>query len=193
MLDYVQNHFQTSAQVKQAFVAEHADAVVKAAEMGAAALKAGGKIMFCGNGGSAADSQHLAAEFVSVLNQDFFREALPALALTTDSSFLTANANDYGFEGVFARQVAGLGRKDDLLVGISTSGNSKNVVKAFQEAKQKSIKTIGFTGQGGGAMAEIADHMITVPSNQVQYIQECHIAVGHVFVALIEKILYPEQ
>jgi D-sedoheptulose 7-phosphate isomerase len=191
MLDYVQNHFQSSADVKRAFVAEHAEAVVKAAEMGAAALKAGGKIMFCGNGGSAADSQHLAAEFVSVLNQDFPREALPALALTTDCSFLTANANDYGFEGVFARQVAGLGRAEDLLVGISTSGNSKNVVKAFETARHKSIHTIGFTGIGGGAMGEIADHMITVPSDQVQYIQECHIAVGHVFVALIEKILFP--
>jgi D-sedoheptulose 7-phosphate isomerase len=147
--------------------------------------------MFCGNGGSAADSQHLAAEFTSLLRQEYPRPGLAAVALTTDTSFLTANANDFGFEGVFARLTQALGRKGDTLVGISTSGNSRNVVRAFEQARAMGIGTVAFTGIGGGRMAELADVVLSVPSNKVQHIQETHIALGHLLCQLVEESLFP--
>ncbi|MGH2540461.1 MAG: D-sedoheptulose-7-phosphate isomerase [Actinomycetota bacterium] len=155
------------------------------------ALRGGGKILLCGNGGSAGDAQHLATEFVSTLTVDRRRDAIPAIALTTDSSLLTAVANDFGFDGVFARQVEALGREGDVLVGISTSGNSENVVQAFERARATGIRTIALTGASGGKLAALADIEINVPSSETSHVQEAHIAVGQLIAFLVEDELYP--
>jgi D-sedoheptulose 7-phosphate isomerase len=165
--------------------------VVRAVGLLVDALRAGGKILLCGNGGSAADSQHLAAEFVSVLTRDNRRPAIPAVALTTDTSILTAIANDFGFEGVFARQVEALGRPGDVLVGISTSGNSEDVVRAFEQAAAQGVRTIALTGASGGKLAPMADVAIEVPSTETSHIQECHIAIGQLIAFMVEETLYP--
>ena len=154
-------------------------------------LRTGGKILLCGNGGSAGDAQHLATEFVSTLTLDRRRDAIPAIALTTDSSLLTAVANDFGFEGVFARQVEALGRGGDVLVGISTSGNSENVVRAFEQARATGIRTIALTGESGGKLGALADIEINVPSSETSHVQEAHIAVGQLIAFLVEDELYP--
>ena len=150
----------------------------------ASTIRSGNKILFCGNGGSAADSQHLAAEIVGRFCRE--RPGLPAIALTTDSSILTSIANDYGYESVFSRQVEALGHKGDLLVGISTSGNSPNVVAALRAARSQGIATVGFSGAMGGKMAEFADHMFTVASSETARIQEAHILAGHMFCDWVE-------
>lgn len=149
------------------------------------ALDKGHKILFCGNGGSAADAQHLAAELVGRFVKE--RESLPAIALTTDTSILTAIANDYSYDDVFSRQVAGLGQAGDVLIGISTSGNSKNVVKAIELAKQKGLKTVALTGEGGGKLGALCDAVIAVPSKTTARIQEMHILVGHIVCELVEE------
>lgn len=148
-------------------------------------IKNGNKILFCGNGGSAADSQHLAAELVG--RYKFNRKAINSIALTTDTSIITAVANDFGYEQIFARQVEGIGQEGDLLFGISTSGNSKNVLLAFEQAKKNKLKTVALTGNDGGEMLKVADYKINVPSNITNNIQEMHIAIGHVICDLIEK------
>lgn len=148
------------------------------------ALENGKKIMFCGNGGSAADSQHLAAELVSKLSYD--RPALNAIALSVDTSALTAIGNDYGYLYSFSRQVDAVGNEGDVLVGISTSGRSKNVVEAIKSAQAKKIVTVGFLGQDGRDIGEMADYQINIPSNETPKIQEGHIAAGHIICALIE-------
>lgn len=153
-------------------------------------VSSGGKIMFCGNGGSAADSQHLATEFVIRLSHDLNRPAIGAVALTTDPSMMTAGANDIGFENVFARWIEGIGNKNDVLVGISTSGNSKNVIKAFEKAKEMSIKTIAFLGGSGGIIKGKADVEIIIPSSNTQRIQEGHITIGHILCESVERELY---
>ena len=153
-------------------------------------LRAGGKILLCGNGGSAGDAQHLATEFVSTLTLDRPRDAIPAIALTTDTSLLTAVSNDFGFEHVFARQVEALGREGDVLIGISTSGNSANVVKAFERARSTRIRTIALTGATGGALAALADIEINVPSSETSHVQEAHIAVGQLIAFLVEDELF---
>ena len=178
-----------SAEVKQQMIPVCAEPAEQAAQMIADSMMNGGKLMLCGNGGSAGDSQHLAAEFVATLDHTKPRPGLPALALTTDTSFLTAYSNDFGFEGVFARQVQALGQPGDVLIGISTSGNSKNVVAAARAAKDKQIKFIALTGEGGGQMAELADLLIAVPSSVTMHIQECHIALGHAITARIEILV----
>jgi D-sedoheptulose 7-phosphate isomerase len=155
-------------------------------------LRSGGKILLCGNGGSAGDAQHLATEFVSTLTVDRRRDAIPAIALTTDSSLITAVANDYGFDGVFARQVEALGREGDVLVGISTSGNSENVVRAFVRAKAAGIRTIALTGVSSGRLGGLADIQINVPSAETSHIQEAHIAVGQLIAFLVEDELFPQ-
>lgn len=149
------------------------------------ALRSGKKIMFCGNGGSAADSQHLAAELVSKLSYD--RPALNAMALSVDTSALTAIGNDYGFLYSFSRQVEAVGQEGDVLIGISTSGRSKNVVEAFKSARAKKIITVGFLGKDGRDIGEISDYQINVPSDETPKIQEGHIAAGHIICALIEE------
>jgi D-sedoheptulose 7-phosphate isomerase len=168
-----------------------ADDVARAAEVLVNALLDGGKILLCGNGGSAADSQHLAAEFVSTLTVDNRRPAIPAIALTTDTSILTAIANDFGFDGVFARQVEALGRTGDVLIGISTSGNSTDVLRAVDEAKARGMRTIALTGATGGALTPIVDVAIRVPSRETSHIQECHIAIGQLLAFMVEEALYP--
>lgn len=149
-----------------------------------ATLRAGGKILWCGNGGSAGDSQHLAAELVGRFQHE--RRGLASLALTTDSSALTSIANDYGYEMVFSRQVEALGVAGDLLVGISTSGNSHNVVAALQTARSQGLTTVAFTGAGGGRMANLADHLFAVESKVTARIQEAHILAGHMLCDWIE-------
>ena len=178
-----------SAEVKRQTADKCSDGALAAAQMIAAALQAGGKLMLCGNGGSAADSQHLAAEFVATLDHRRPRNGLAALALTTDTSFLTAYANDFGYEGVFARQVETLGNSGDVLIAISTSGNSANIVAACLAAREKGIKIVAMTGEGGGAMAEHADILLAVPSSVTMHIQESHIALGHVITLAVEKLL----
>lgn len=149
------------------------------------ALAGGHKILFCGNGGSAADSQHLAAEIVGRFQKE--RPSLPALALTVDTSVLTAVANDYGYDTVFSRQVEGLGNDGDVLVGISTSGNSKNVIAAIEAARKKRMKVIGFTGIGGGKMADLCDVCLAVPSKVTARTQEMHIMIGHILCEIAEE------
>ena len=149
------------------------------------AIAAGGKIMFCGNGGSAADSQHLAAELVGRFKRE--RAALPAIALTVDTSVLTSVGNDCGFEEIFARQVEALGAKGDVLIGLSTSGNSANVLKAFAAAKARGVTTIALTGESGGQCKSITDHCLRVPASTSDHIQEMHIAIGHLICSYIES------
>jgi phosphoheptose isomerase len=168
-----------------------ADDIARAAELLVNTLLDGGKILLCGNGGSAADSQHLAAEFVSTLTVDNRRPAIPAIALTTDTSILTAISNDFGFEGVFARQIEALGRPGDVVIGISTSGNSADVLRAFEQAQAQGIRTIALTGEDGGALAPLAEIGIRVPSTETSHIQECHIAIGQLLAFLVEETLYP--
>ena len=178
-----------SAEVKR-LTADNCSAVaMEAARMIAASLRTGGKVMLCGNGGSAADSQHLAAEFVATLDHQRPRGGLAALALTTDTSFLTAYANDFGYEGVFSRQVETLGTEGDVLIGISTSGNSANIIAACVTARKKGIKIIAMTGEGGGKLAEHADILLAVPSDVTMHIQESHIALGHVITLAVERLL----
>jgi len=146
-------------------------------------IKNGGKIIFCGNGGSFADSQHLAAEFVSRLRFD--RAALPSIALGTNSSNITAVANDYGYEEVFSREIISIGKETDIFIPISTSGNSLNILKAIKSAKDKKIKVIGLSGKDGGKMKNICD-LILVPSNSTEKIQESHIMIGHIVCSIVE-------
>ena len=148
-------------------------------------LKSGGKIMFCGNGGSAADSQHLAAELVSKLCYD--RPALNAIALTTDTSTLTSIGNDYGYIYSFSRQIDAISKEGDVLIGISTSGRSKNIIEAIKSAKAKNVITIGFLGENGRDIGDLVDYQINIPSSETPKIQEGHIATGHIICALIEE------
>lgn len=154
------------------------------------AFKNGNKLLICGNGGSAADSQHIAAEFMIRLAHDIERPAIPAIALTTDTSNLTAGGNDIGFENVFARNVEGLGNKGDVLLAISTSGNSKNILLAIEKAKIKGMKVIGFLGGTGGKCEDVVDIPIIIPSSNTQRIQEGHITVAHIICEMVEKSLY---
>ena len=154
------------------------------------ALKNGNRIYFCGNGGSAADAQHLAAEFSGRFYKD--REALPAEALHCNTSYLTAVANDYSFDVVYARLIKGIGQKGDILVGLSTSGNSGNIIKAFEVAKEKGIITVGFTGESGGKMKAISDYLVNVPSSDTPRIQESHIMLGHIICQLVEEKYFKE-
>jgi D-sedoheptulose 7-phosphate isomerase len=148
------------------------------------------KLMLCGNGGSAADCQHIAAEFVIRLSHTILRPALPAIALTTDTSNLTAGGNDIGFENVFARNVEGLGNEEDVLLVISTSGNSTNLIKAVEKARSKNIKVIAFLGGNGGILMPIVDKAVVIPSKNTQRIQEGHITVAHIICELVENELF---
>lgn len=149
------------------------------------AFKNGNKVLFCGNGGSAADAQHLAAEFSGRFYKD--RDALPAEALHCNTSYITAVANDYSYDVIYARLVKGTGVKGDVLIGLSTSGNSKNIMAAFEVAKEKGITTIGFTGESGGKMKALSDYLLNVPSRDTPRIQESHILLGHIICQLVEE------
>ena len=177
------------AEVKNKMISVCAGPAEQAAKMIAASMRKGGKLMLCGNGGSAGDFQHLAAEFVATLDYTKPRPGLPALSLTTKTSFLTAYANDFGFEDVFARQVEALGQPGDVLLGISASGNSKNVLAAAKAAKDNQISVIAFTGETGGQMADFSDLLVAIPSRIMMHIQECHIALGHAIIARVETLL----
>ncbi len=192
-MDYsraIARHLQESAALKQQIVQTCSPGIERAVVLIAQALRQGHQLLLCGNGGSAADAQHIAAEFVIRLSHHLQRPALPALALTTDSSILTAGANDIGYENIFARQVEAFGRQGDVLLGISTSGNSPNVLKAFELARKNELMTIGLLGNDGGKGRALTDLAIIVPSHNTQYIQEAHITIGHIIVELVEQTLY---
>jgi D-sedoheptulose 7-phosphate isomerase len=189
-LELVRSYLAASAETKMRAAEECAEAVVAAAGLIAASLREGGKLLICGNGGSAADSQHLAGEFVSVLDRRRIRPAMAAMALTTDSSILTAIGNDFGFAGIFERQVEALGRAGDVLVGISTSGSSENVARAFEQARQRGMRTIALTGSRRGVLSLKADVAISVPSENTQHIQEVHLAMEHLLCRLTERNLF---
>jgi D-sedoheptulose 7-phosphate isomerase len=188
-VDQVRALLRRSIELKENLIVGHAERVVEIAETCAASLAAGGKLMFCGNGGSAADAQHLAAELLIRLRSAVNRPGLPALALATDSSSLTACGNDYDFETYYARMAETLGRKGDVLIGITTSGRSPNIVRALQAARRKGIKTIGLLGGDGGPALAECDLALIVPSNETGRIQEAHIAIGHAVMELIEDRL----
>jgi len=177
-----------SASVKRELAVSGVDSIVSAAELMIKTIKSGAKILLCGNGGSAADSQHIAAELISKLKLE--RAAVPAVALTTNTSTLTAIANDYDFSQVFVRQLEAFGSRNDLLIGISTSGNSENVLKAVDYAREKGLKTIVMTGGTGGKLAAKADVDIIVPSENIQRIQESHITIGHILCDLLEQSIF---
>ena len=183
------SHLMVSAEVTKQTAEVCLESIAAAAEMMATSFRAGGKLLLCGNGGSAADCQHLATELVSIMEKEFQRPALSAIALTTDTSFLTAFSNDFGYERVFERQVQAHGKPGDVLIGISTSGNSPNVLCAIEAAHGLGMKTIGLTGNGG-RLASVADVAISIPSSDTQQIQETHLAVEHILCDLVECHLF---
>ncbi len=193
-VDLIARHIQESIAVKQRVLESCLAATDQAGTILTESLQRGGKVLICGNGGSAADAQHLATELIIRYRSGHERRSLPALSLAADSSALTACANDYGFDRVFARQVEGHGAPGDVLWGITTSGNSENILQAFIEAKQRGMKTILFTGSTGGRiMKEAADRVdaaICIPSDDTARIQECHIMIGQILCAVIEKELF---
>ncbi|MGB1849503.1 MAG: D-sedoheptulose-7-phosphate isomerase, partial [Litorivicinaceae bacterium] len=187
-LDAIIATFQASIDTKQALIndTKRLEGLLEVAKVASSTIKAGHKIMLCGNGGSAADSQHIAAELIGRFEKE--RRSMAAIALTTDTSAITAIGNDYGYDQVFARQVEGLGQSGDLLIGISTSGNSKNVVKAMEVAQSKGIRTVALVGdKPEGAMQAIADYVLAAPSTNTARIQECHILIMHTLCQLVES------
>src|SRR5258705_8272750 len=186
-LEHVTNSLKEGADLRNKLARQCGPAIVEGAAMLAECLEAGGKLLFFGNGGSAADAQHLAAEFVGRFVRE--RVGLPAIALTTDSSILTAVGNDYGFEQIFSRQIQALARPGDVAVAITTSGNSPNVIEGVKAAKKYNLKTIGLSGKDGGLLAKEADVAITIASTSTARIQECHIGVGHLLCQLTEEDL----
>ncbi|MCI0707667.1 MAG: D-sedoheptulose 7-phosphate isomerase [Ignavibacteriae bacterium] len=189
---FITESLRDSASTKQRIEQQCADDIEKAIGLLVTALKNKKKILLCGNGGSAADAQHLATEFIIRLNPKLKRPGLPAIALTTDSSTLTAGANDFGYDAVFARSVEALGNEGDVLIGISTSGNSESVNRAFRTAKDKKILTIGFVGKDGGKSKGLVDLAIVIPSDDTQRIQEGHITIGHIIFQQVEQELFGE-
>lgn len=179
-----------SSETKLKIKEQNLNDIIEAVAILANAFRNGRKLLLCGNGGSAADSQHIATELVIRLSHDLQRPAIPAIALTTDTSNLTAGGNDIGFENVFARNVEALGNKDDILIAISTSGNSSNVIKAVDMAHKNEMKVIGFLGGTGGKLKSIVDLPIIIPSSNTQRIQEGHITIAHIICELVERELY---
>ena len=190
MKTIILGHLEESLQVKRQFIESHIDQIIRAAEKMAACIKAGNKILIFGNGGSAADAQHLAAEFVNRFKIE--RPPLAALALTTDTSILTSIGNDYHFDDIFSKQIDALGRKNDIAWGMSTSGNSKNVIKAIKAANEKKIFSMASIGRGG-AIAGCAELVFTAESDDTARIQEAHITLGHILCDLVERTLFPEK
>jgi D-sedoheptulose 7-phosphate isomerase len=187
------SHLRESIKVKESVIDSCLPSLLTVCEVTTKCFASGNKLMICGNGGSAADAQHLAAEFISTLSTKFARRALPAIALTTDSSTITSRANDYGFDEVFSRQVEAFGKPGDILLSISTSGGSKNCVRAMEIAKELGVINVGLLGGTGGKMANLADHAIIVPSNQTMHVQESHLALYHIYCHIVERMLNPEM
>jgi D-sedoheptulose 7-phosphate isomerase len=190
MKNITKNAINESIKTKQKLLDDkYLNQIVEAGEIIIEAVKKGNKILTCGNGGSAADAQHFAAELVIRYNKE--RPSIPAIALSSDSSAVTAAANDYGYEYLFSRQIEGLGNKGDILVGITTSGNSKNVYKAFETAKEKDMKTICLNGKHGGTINNLSlDSNIVIPSNETARIQEAHTNIIHIWCELIDQLIY---
>ncbi len=187
---FITRELKESSETKLNILHECTNSINSAVDLIIDSVKKGKKLLFCGNGGSAADSQHLATEFMIRLSHDINRPAIPALALTTDTSNLTAGGNDIGFENIFARNIEGLGNENDVLIAISTSGNSVNIIKAVEKARFKNMKVIGLLGGTGGKLASMVDVPIIVPSKNVQRIQEGHITIGHIICELVEREIY---
>ena len=187
MESFIIEQLQESAELKRTMAESMIGSIKEAAEAVIDALRSGGKVLLCGNGGSAADSQHIAAEFVGRFRFD--RKAMPAIALTTDTSILTAVGNDYGYDEVFRRQVEALGHKGDVLIGISTSGRSPNVLRAIEEAKERGMVTIALIGGKECPMSEISDITVQIPSEDSPRIQEGHMTFGHILCDLVEKTI----
>lgn len=187
----IRAHLHGSADVLRRTAGSAAEDLGRAAGLVADAFRAGGKLLLCGNGGSAADCQHLAAEFVNLLDRRHDRPGMAAIALTTDGAVLTATANDRGYAEVFARQIEALGRPGDVLLAMSTSGSSANIVQALLTARARQLVTILLTGETGGTTVAQAELVIRVPSQDTQHIQEAHLALGHALVGIIERELFP--
>jgi len=187
---FITDQLKQSSEVKIETIAACKSALSKAVDLIVASHRNRGKILLCGNGGSAADAQHLAAELVVRLSHDIQRPGLPAIALTTDTSILTAGGNDIGFANIFARQVEALGHPEDVLVVISTSGKSENILRCLGLAREKNIKSIGLLGAGGGPAADLVNIPIIVPSENTQRVQEVHITLGHILIELVERELF---
>lgn len=187
-LQRIAAHAEDGLRLRREFFAVQAPLLRETAAQMAAALACGHKLLLCGNGGSAADAQHLAGEFVNRFLLD--RPPLPAVALSTDTSVLTAIGNDFGFEQIFAKQVMALGQEGDVLLGISTSGNSPDILAALRVAKERGLMTVGLTGRGGGAMAPLCDLLLDVPHTSTPLIQEVHISAGHVLCLLMDYFLF---
>ena len=186
-ISIAQSQIEESIALEEKIKSEFSEKIVKLAEILNDCFKKGGKILLCGNGGSAADAQHIAGELVVRLRSDSKRKALPSIALTVNPSILTAASNDFGFERVFSRQVEALGKKGDCLLALSTSGESSNVNLAIKTARKIGMKTLALSGKKGGEMSRIADYSIIVPSSETQRIQEVHLLVGHIVCDLIER------
>jgi D-sedoheptulose 7-phosphate isomerase len=189
---YARAHLLTSAAVKSRAADECLDSILEAADIVANCFRKSRKVMICGNGGSAADAQHIASEFVNRMRPDLERRGLPAIALTTDTSFLTAFANDCGYEGVFERQIATLGCEEDVLIAISTSGNSPNIIRATSAGREKKMKVIGLSGEGG-RLRELVDVAVVVPSKDTQHVQEVLLAIEHTICMLVEQALFGQD
>ncbi len=187
-LSIITTYAKKGAKIRVEFFQENNKKILEVSRQIAQCLVNGGKILLCGNGGSAADAQHIAAEFVCRFRIE--RPPLPAIALTTDTSILTAISNDYSFEDLFARQVQAIGNEGDILMGISTSGKSKNVIKALIEAKEKGMITVGLTGKRGGDMEDHCDFIFKVPTENTALIQEVHITIGHLLCRFVDYYLF---
>lgn len=188
MKDAIVQAFRESADVKVRFIRQNAEVLAQAVKMIVQAFKAGNKVLLFGNGGSAADAQHIAAEFVNRFLIE--RPPLPAIALTTDTSILTSISNDYGYADSFAKQVKALGKGGDVAIGISTSGAAANVIKAIQVAKEMGLKTVGLAGRDGGELSKLVDVALVVDSQSVPRIQEVHITIGHVLCEMVDRMLF---
>lgn len=187
---FIQDELKASAETKNRIFEQCSDRIIKAVDLLIHALNQKKKILLCGNGGSAADAQHIATEFVIRMNPDIKRPGIPAIALTTDSSMLTAGANDLGYDQVFTRAVQTLGNPGDVLIGISTSGRSESVNQALRAARASGLGTIGLLGKDGGTARDLVDVAIIVPSSDTQRIQEGHITIAHIICALVEREMY---
>ena len=190
MKEIITKNYKESIYCKEAFFKQNLQMIIQSAELVSDTFKAGNKLLICGNGGSAADAQHLAAEFVNRFMIE--RPPLPAVALSTDTSIITSIGNDYTFDQVFSKQVKAIGKEGDVLLAISTSGDSKNVILAVKVARDMGIKTIGLTGKGGGKMAKMVDILLNVDSDVTARIQEVHITAGHIICELVDHILFQE-
>jgi len=188
--EFIKDSLKESSEIKLKVLDTCNDDIIKVSDVFVNCIKNGHKLLFCGNGGSAADCQHIATEFMIRLSHDVKRPAIGAIALTTDSSNLTAGGNDIGFDNIFARNVEGIGNKGDVLVGISTSGNSENIIRAVKKAKEKGIITVGLLGKTGGKLKSECDYSICIPTENIQRIQESHITVGHILCEITEREIY---